>query len=853
MRYFFKVLILLAIFILAGCSNVKLPKQKIIESDQKNIKSKLYIYPQDKVPYQELANNSITTIKQDDINLYGIKVTKDLEIAYKGYLAGDTEPALKAIERIKQNSKNPKLLWQASFLKIQLLIVEGLGDDASIEIESCKKYEIESFGSNLNCTALKAELNVWLEDYEGAKKEAYSVLSTIGKWEFPTSYSSPPSNMDKLVSTTTAQLRAYTSLAALYNLQENYKESFYWSNEAEKRINSVHYVSNHWLYGNFVKLHLDSYYGRAINLTFLATSKLALGYSKKEVKKDFDNAIKFFNMIDYKKGVATVLALKARVYNKLGQYDMCKAASEKALEYSMQNRFLDFVWRIEAIRGDTFLKLGAMNEAKKAYKRANDTVNVLTSALGFESSKRRFGIGKDDISYNLIQFSKNEKDFNQLFIDLEQSRARAFVDMLAKRTINFDLDNKLLKQIRSIDKKIKKELLLSSRLDDNNEVMILNELISKKKAKIKQLQNKNPILASVVSIWSSSLKDTQNSLKNNESIVYFLPLKEQANIEYLKITKDDVSLEKLNISSGEVSKKLSSLMESMGIDSLLSSLKTRGLKISKNSILKRSNIKNENSIENIIEQLQNKLAVKKIFSSDKTYIVSSGIIHFIPWGMLNIKKEFALLPNGSWLNFKDIKINTENKIVVVANPQFGGNLPQLEGAYKEGLKVAKMYDTKPLTLNDATYSNLQKNIKGGVDILHLATHGIFYKNRPMDSAVFLSKNGIADAISAKKIYENPIKANLVVLSACETGLGKSSSGEDMIGLNRSFFLGGTKTILSSLWPIDDNGTKEFMSIFYKYAKNGDYSKAFLMARKKLKNQNYPPAIYGAFILNGVNK
>ncbi len=76
---------------------------------------------------------------------------------------------------------------------------------------------------------------------------------------------------------------------------------------------------------------------------------------------------------------------------------------------------------------------------------------------------------------------------------------------------------------------------------------------------------------------------------------------------------------------------------------------------------------------------------------------------------------------------------------------------------------------------------------------------------------------------------------------------------DMLGLVRSFYLGGTITVLSSLWPIEDEGTRIFMEIFHKHAQKGDYGKAWLIARNHLKNLEFPPSVYGAFILGGIMK
>jgi CHAT domain-containing protein len=840
------LVILIVSFVFFGCTTVQLPHEKIVQktSNIKDLKKSLPTYKNNTIPYQLIANRSITQVKEGEKNLYGITIDKNLKQAYDGYLSADGNKALGALHKILTTSQDPKTLWQSSFLKIQTLIMMGLGDDAKDELTRCTKYEIESFQSNLNCKALSAELYAWLEDYDQAKQDASDVLQTIGSWEFPTTYPSPPSNMDKLVATTTAQMRAYTTLAAIYNLTENYKESYYWANEAEKRMNAVHYVSNHWLYGKFVKLHLDSYYGRAANMTFLAAAKLALGFSEKEVNDDFQKAVNFFEMIHYKKGIATVLALKARVYNKIADHDRCYTAGNEALQYSLKYGFLDFVWRIEAIRAETFMQLGHKEMAKKAYRRANDTINILTGALSSDTAKTQFGIGKDDIVKNLIRFDIQEKNYTQLFIDLEQNRARAFVDMLSKNTVNLSQKNSLLQQIKELDKKIQlQQLFNTSATSSKKDIEKLNQMLQKRKELSLQLQKENPKLASAVSIWSNDLNTTQSHLSQNQNIIYFIPPDKKENIQYLKISKDTVSLEELNINNSHIQMSLQQLESLLGIESLLSS---RALKL--NKAIVKEHKKPKNRFTDFIHNLQTKLHTNDLFSTQENYLVLSGLTHFIPWGMLT-QKEFTIIPNASWLSYQDIQVSPKHQAVILANPDFNGKLPQLQGALEEGKILEKLYNQPLLTSKNATKQTLHTQTKNGVQVLHLATHGIFYKDKPLESAVFLSE---AQPLSAMEIYENPIQANLVVLSACETGLGKSSSGEDLMGLQRSFFMAGTKTVLSSLWPIDDKGTKEFMKIFHTYAKDGNYIQGFTKARNELASKGYSPAIYGAFILNGLN-
>lgn len=828
-------------FIFIGCgSSVSVPLGNTNTKKMTNIKDSLNIYPKDKIERQTLLDKKLLFPAVGDLNSYDITVTPELEIAYHNYLGGDGKKALNALSKIEKNSKDVKLLWQVQMLKMKVFIMMGLGDDALAEYENCQKYEQLTFNATLNCRAQRGETYVWTGDFVNAKIDLESVLFDIGEWELPTSYMAPPSNMPELVAVTTAQLRSYTSLAAMYTLQENYEEAYYWAYEADKRYNSLLYVSTHWLYGKFLRLHLDTYYGNATNLTFLASAELAKGMSEK-AEQDFKSATEFYDKISYAKGKATVLALNARVLNRIGEYDKCSEAGAVALEYSLQNGFLDFVWRIEALRGETFEKLHQSDKAHAAYKRAAETINLLSSSLSSDSSKRKFGYSKDDITLALMRYDIQNKDYEQLFVDAEEGRARAFVETLSTRTI--DRKNPLLKEIYSVDKEINKQLILNTAIESNSEdgVKKLNELLEQKKRAQRELRSEDETLASVVSVWTSSLKETQSSLGTND-LIYLLTTSKDEAISYLKISSDDYSFHTLSISNEELKNDLKELSTLLGINTI----QTRGLK----NTLKRNAISKPDKIAVINKKLSKIFNIASL--SENVYLVASNDANFIPWGMLEVDFTPMLLPTASWLNLKSINIDSK-KTVVLGNPNFGTKAPQLEGASAEAKSVAKLYNTEALLFNDATEAKLRKEVEDGVNILHLATHGVFYKNQALKSALLLTDGKSATELSADEIFTSPLKSNLVVLSACESGLGESASANDYLGLSRSFFLGGSKAVLSSLWAIDDEGTKEFMEIFHKSAKNGDYVEGYKNARNSLKEKGYSPTIYGAFILQGISK
>jgi CHAT domain-containing protein len=160
----------------------------------------------------------------------------------------------------------------------------------------------------------------------------------------------------------------------------------------------------------------------------------------------------------------------------------------------------------------------------------------------------------------------------------------------------------------------------------------------------------------------------------------------------------------------------------------------------------------------------------------------------------------------------------------------------------------------------------EKNVKA-IDnpaILHLATHGFFIEDstgvvNPMirSGLLFSGVSGNANSSIDDGIltaYEaamlNLKDTRLVVLSACETGLGETRYGEGVYGLQRAMITAGANNLLMSLWKVDDTATNLLMSEFYRNWNQGEVSDAFRAAQKKIRTTYSHPYYWGAFIMLG---
>jgi len=227
--------------------------------------------------------------------------------------------------------------------------------------------------------------------------------------------------------------------------------------------------------------------------------------------------------------------------------------------------------------------------------------------------------------------------------------------------------------------------------------------------------------------------------------------------------------------------------------------------------------------------------------------------------------------------------------VLLGFPDYGaGEIAALPGTKVEIDNVSKVlkgsgYQVTQFAQKTATEANL-KSIKGPT-LLHIATHGFFLQDVESQGGAFgvhlenandnpllrsgLMLAGASATVSGKRMpnlesndngvmtaYEamnlNLEGTDLVLLSACETGLGDVKAGEGVYGLQRAFLVAGADALIMSLWKVDDAATQQLMSNFYtNWIKLGNKQKAFKQAQLQLMTKYKEPYYWGAFVMMGM--
>jgi CHAT domain-containing protein len=240
-------------------------------------------------------------------------------------------------------------------------------------------------------------------------------------------------------------------------------------------------------------------------------------------------------------------------------------------------------------------------------------------------------------------------------------------------------------------------------------------------------------------------------------------------------------------------------------------------------------------------------------------IVPHGVLHYLPFASLRspgrrwLVQDFALstLPSASVLRYlTDKGAKAPANALVMGNPDLGAELA-LPWAEREARMVGQQEkDSTVFVRADATEAQAKKLLET-VGIVHFATHGDLSETDPLSSAVLLVPGGGEDGrLEVREVFALDLHAKLVVLSACETGLGKLSRGDEVVGLQRAFLYAGTPAVVTTLWKVDDKATYDLIRAFYSKLEGAGAVEALRQAQLETMATYPHPYQWAAFNLTG---
>ena len=226
--------------------------------------------------------------------------------------------------------------------------------------------------------------------------------------------------------------------------------------------------------------------------------------------------------------------------------------------------------------------------------------------------------------------------------------------------------------------------------------------------------------------------------------------------------------------------------------------------------------------------------------SDYLYLVPHDALHYLPLHTLKLEEQYLIernpvlyTPSASVLKYCQAKRKGQRNRALV----LGDSYEDLVHARAEALAVAQAFGTKAYLGQAAQKSLVQNQLqenKETIDVLHFACHGRFHHSQPLKSGILMAaeENGeepleyesklgdlpVSRYLTAEDFFGMEMQADLVTLSACESGVSDIRPGDELFGLMRALIYAGTPSVVMSLWKVDQISSSIFMQTFYQALK-----------------------------------
>ncbi|GAB1544636.1 CHAT domain-containing protein [Scytonema sp. NUACC21] len=513
-------------------------------------------------------------------------------------------------------------------------------------------------------------------------------------------------------------------------------------------------------------------------------------------------------------------------YQVLGNYVEAISYFQKALKISQE--IGDKLGEGQALHnlGCYFLQSGDFAEAEKILFTGINLWESLRADLGSNDAQKVSIFETQSKSYRLLQMALIAQNKIEIALEVaERGRTRAFVELLTRKlsaTQNEQATNNppTIEQIRQITRK-QKSTIVEYSITYNSDFRLKNQDVS---------------WLSQILIWviqpSGEIRFRSIDLKH---------LWQEQNTSLVNL--------------------VNSTREAMGVGGR-DAMRTKIPKNSKQYLQQLYQL----LIQPIVDLLPTDPTAQVIF-------IPQSSLFLIPFPALQdesgeylLKKHTILTaPSIQVLDLthkkrEEVKTAALNSVLILGNPKMPsvppsiGEPPQplrnLPNAEEEAHAIASLFNSQPIIGTSATKAFVVQQMASS-RIIHLATHGLLDEFRGLGSAIALAPsdkdNGL---LTAEEILDLKLNAELVILSACDTGRGRLT-GDGVIGLSRAFISAGVPSIIVSLWSVPDAPTAVLMKKFYEnLVQHHNKAQALRQAMLETMDVAHHPRNWAAFTLVG---
>jgi len=519
-----------------------------------------------------------------------------------------------------------------------------------------------------------------------------------------------------------------------------------------------------------------------------------------------------------------------RLYQGIGQIyrlqkQLPKALEnfQKALALAAAQRSADGILAASERVGYVLRQMGKTREALPYLRQAIDHVESIRTRLQSAENRQTFFERGSGVYIETIAAYASIKEWAEAFNFSERARSRAFLDVLGTKVQLSKMATGLSAEERELNGRIAGlRSALTAGGEETDLTDLSAELLEAEKAYrdfLTKLSRENKEQASLMSVKPLTAKQVQELIDPETSLISYLVtgnlvriwIVEKNRLQYVDVR---VSKKELTDSVRQFRKIISTPGEIETFNKIANALSKR-------------------LIEPVLPYVTGKEMI----------IVPHDVLHYLPFhaligsdGRYLIEKySISYLSSASLLQFvKEKQRAAGQKILALGNPDLNDPKMSLQFAEIEAKEIQSLYPQSTVYLNKEATEEKAKTLSPQNDIIHFASHAELKEEDPLASAILLAKTDKEDGrLEVREIFGMDLKASLIVLSACETGLGKLSSGDELVGLTRAFIYAGTPSVVASLWNVEDSSTAQLMASFYKNLKTMSKVEALRQAQLAL--------------------
>lgn len=743
-----------------------------------------------------------------------------------------------------------------------------------------------------------------------------TIYDELGQYEKAIEYHQEQLQLSQFTGDRMGQVNALDGLGQIYSRMDDYNQAFGYYEEVLEicRESGSRAAEGVTLY-NMGNLYYEQgdyraaydCYERALTMHALSDDLRSRGWSlyaigrttykledRRRAREYFLRAIDIYKMIGNRLDEAELFHSLGTFYIEAGELIRARSCFDQALAIRREIGNREGEGESLTAIGDLYFILNDYSGAYHYYQKAIKIVEEVRSDFNSESFKTGY-LGQRIGSYENIITSlyalheeRGEQGYaNEAFYYAEKSKARGLLDLLTESSTELmgDINPELMLEEKRLEKKyaeLNTALQLERSRPDSTEPYYKSRT-AKLEGYLKVLEKRlhdqrlrivreNPRYAQIRYPESVNIERVQESLLEPGMMLVEYKLTKNA-LFIWRITKSESRFYRVDIGKDELADMVLSLRNCFtGI------------------------IEEEFFVPRSLELYRLLLAplLEDVDGVDNLLIIPDGILHYLPFETLVMGEggryrdlpyllksyrvryspsssvAFNLLDKGS-------KRSARKELFAMGDPVFldssevdydyddrftlrDGNFQRLLYSGEEVKKIGSLFKNSAIyTRESATEEEIKSS--GGLEdykYIHLAAHGILNEDNPQLSGIVLSQDQdpMEDGfLQTREIFNLKLSADLVVLSACRTGLGKIVDGEGIIGLTRAWMYAGTPSLVVSLWSVNDRSTSRLMEQFYRNIRHErDFSDSLRAAKLNLIEEGEEaysnPYFWAGFVLIG---